>query len=265
MELTKNKNANQQSHLRILLVESFAKLKSKNPAFSVRAYARKLGLGPAALSEMMNGKRTITATTAQKIVERLNLSPVERQRLTKIERSKKALENEQNKYLQLEMDQYHMISDWYYFAILSLAETEGFNDDPRWIAERLNIRISEAKPALERLVRLNLLKLNGKGKLEPTGASFKTTSDMANATLRKSHADNLDLAKISLERDAIEDRDISSMTMAIDPELLPEAKTLIRDFRRKLTQFLESERKQEVYKLNIQLFPLSLKEGSHEK
>lgn len=265
MELSKSQNADQQSHLRIILVESFAKLKSKNIAFSMRSYARKLGLSPAALSEMMNGKRTITKKTAQKIVERLNLSPIERQKLNKIERSKKALENEQRKYLQLEMDQYHMISDWYYFAILSLAETESFKDDPRWIAERLNIRISESKMALERLVRLNLLNLNVDGKLVPTGQSFKTTSDIAHATLRKSHSDNLDLAKLSLERDSVEDRDISSMTMAIDPELLPEAKNLIREFRRKLTQFLESDRKQEVYKLNIQLFPLSLKEGSNEK
>lgn len=199
-----------------------------------------------------------------KIFERLHMSPADKETLQRLERGKKALANQNTKYLQLQMDHYHMISDWYYYAILSLAETQGFKDEPSLIARRLNIRNSEAKQALERLERLQLLQRNSKGQLVPTGLSFKTSSDISNATLRKSHVDNLELAKESLERDPVDLRDISSMTMAIDLSLLPQAKKLIQDFRRKLTQFLESEEKQEVYKLNIQLFPLSTKEGENE-
>jgi uncharacterized protein (TIGR02147 family) len=248
-----------QNRLQKVLLEGLNDLKAKNAAYSLRSYARKLGISPSALSEMMTGKRGISSKTAQKIFDRLNLSPSERESLQKLERSKKALVGEKAKFLQVEMDQYHMISEWYYFAILSLAETVDFKEDHLWIAKRLNIRTSEVKTALLRLERLKLLGRNQNGVLVPTGASFKTTSDMAHAALRKSHADNLDLAKNSLERDSIELRDMSSMTMAIDPALLPEAKILIQDFRRKLTQFLESQTKQEVYKLNIQLFPLTEK------
>lgn len=260
MQMNKTQKNTQQNHLRKILIENFSTLKMKNPSYSLRAYARKLAVGPAALSEMMSGKRPITSKTSDKIFERLHLSPVEKEKLSKLERSKKALENENNKYIQVEMDQYHLISDWYYFGILSLAETEDFQDSPEWIARRLNIKIQEAKKALQTLERLQLLKRNDQGTLVLTGIALKTSSDVSHVALRKSHVDNLELAKNSLEKDEVSIRDFSSMTMAIDPDLLPEAKKLIQDFRRKLTQFLESEKKQEVYKLNIQLFPLSEKE-----
>lgn len=246
-----------QNHLRKILLENFTIMKGRNPAFSLRSYAMKLGVSPASLSEIMNGKRNITAKTANKVFERLNISPVEKEKLHKVSQGKKTIKEKDPKYLLLEMDHYHIISEWFYFAILSLAETESFQDRPEWIAERLNIRISEARTALERLERLELLKRDDSGNLVATGASFKTTSDIASGAVRRSHLENLELAKTSLEKDDVAVRDFSSMTMAIDPDLLPEAKKMITDFRRKLTQFLESQSKQEVYKINIQLFPLT--------
>jgi len=45
------------------------------------------------------------------------------------------------------------------------------------------------------------------------------------------------------------------MTMAIDPKNLPEAKKLIREFRKNLSVLLEEGTKTEVYDLNIQLLP----------
>lgn len=249
-----------QIQLRKLLLENLATSQARNPSYSLRAYSKKLGFSPAALSEMMSGKRPITTKTADKIFDRLNVSPSEQEKFKKLERSKKALAKENKNYMEVEMDQYHMISEWFYFAILSLAETLDFSDNPQWISKRLNITQTEAKTALSRLERLQLLKRNTQGHLQATGASFKTTTDIPNGALRKSQANNLELAQASLEQDDISLRDFSSMTMAIDPELLPEAKKLIQDFRRKLTHFLEAETKQEVYKLNIQLFPLTKKD-----
>ena len=51
--------------------------------------------------------------------------------------------------------------------------------------------------------------------------------------------------------------------MAIDPENLGEAKNMIKSFRKRLSKKLESGNKKEVYKLAIQLFPLS--RGYEEK
>ena len=48
--------------------------------------------------------------------------------------------------------------------------------------------------------------------------------------------------------------------MAISTAKLSEARKLIMDFRRKLCAFLEDGQRDAVYRLNVQLFPLSQEE-----
>lgn len=248
-----------EHELRKLLTESLARSRMKNSRYSIRAFAKKLGVSPAALSQILNGKRNLTGKTAENIMARLGLDPFEHQKLQlKIQQEKKSARGAaQTDYMQLQMDQYHMISEWYYFGILSLAETQDFDDDPKWIAHRLGIKIPEAKKALDTIDRLQLLKKDKNGRLKASGLSFKTSTDIPNAFLQKAHFDNLELAKTSLESDALDSRDFSSMTMAIDRQLIPEAKIMIRNFRRNLSALLESGEKKDVFKLNIQLFPIT--------
>jgi uncharacterized membrane protein (DUF106 family) len=47
------------------------------------------------------------------------------------------------------------------------------------------------------------------------------------------------------------------MTMSIDVKKLPEARKIIKKFRREMSQFLESGNQTRVYQLGIQLFPIS--------
>ena len=68
----------------------------------------------------------------------------------------------------------------------------------------------------------------------------------------------------SLENDPIEVRSMTSMSMAIDPEKLPEARRLIEEFQEKLSTFLESENKERAYQLPISLFPLDKERGTRE-
>lgn len=248
-----------QIELRQIISEEFLNIKARNGSYSLRAFATRIGLVPSAVSEILSGKRRITKKMAKKILERLSVPPDKTAKiigslnLEKIERNDRTDEKE---FLRVNMDQYHVISEWYYFAIVSLAETEGFKGNSKWIASRLNIPIRDAEVALDRLERLGMLKKVG-GKLVSTGLQFETTSDMANLSLRKNHYDNLELAKKSLETDDVLKRDFSSMTMAIDPKQLPEAKKLIKNFRRKLCAYLEAGSKKEVYRICVQLFPLS--------
>jgi len=96
--------------------------------------------------------------------------------------------------------------------------------------------------------------------LEPSQGGF-TTADKTttNAALRKHQRQSLEKALHSLENDPIEARSMTSMTMAIDPARLPEAKRLIEDFTQKLSQFLENGQSTSVYQLGIALFPLQKK------
>lgn len=254
---------NPQIEIRKILSSEITKAQAHNPSYSLRAFARKIGIQPSALSEILNGKRNVTRKMAARILDHLCVNPEQAQTLmSKLNNKRMASEaiSSRSEFVQVNMDHYHVISEWYYFAILSLAETKGFKVQPEWIARRLNISIPNTRIALKRLERLGLLKRNPKGHLVWAGVHFKTSNDVVNMSLRRSHYQNLELAKASLDKDEVSVRDFSSMTMAIDPKKIPEAKEMIKEFRRRLSDFMESGEKQEVYRICLQLFPLSKKE-----
>ncbi|MBI2605950.1 MAG: TIGR02147 family protein [Deltaproteobacteria bacterium] len=255
-----------QTEIRKRLTAELVRLQERNSAYSLRSYARKLELSPSALSEILRGKRPLAVKTARRILERLCVAPHKSEKILASFASGRR-SGAANEYRQLNMDYFHVVSDWYYFAILSLAETKDFRDDPSWIARRLGITPAQARTALERLERMEMLARGHDGILHPTGVQYATSSDIADLSIRKQHRQNLELAHRSLDRDAVDARDFSSMSMALDPALIPEAKNRIKKFRRELCAFLESGEKKEVYKMCIQLFPLTqtpIKENENE-
>ncbi len=164
---------------------------------------------------------------------------------------------------ELGLELFRVVADLHHYAILALTQTEGFRErraDTKAIAAALDISETEAKLAVERLLKLELLRVNPRGVLEPSQGGF-TTADKTttNAALRKHQRQSLEKALHSLENDPIEARSMTSMTMAIDPARLPEAKRLIEDFTQKLSQFLENGQSTSVYQLGIALFPLQKK------
>ncbi len=252
------------------LNEALIEAQLRNPAFSLRAFSRKLSVSPSALSEILNGKRRVSKKLAERLLKNLCLSPKETQGIVDLFVDKHPENDPESKYqspyIELSTDQFHVISEWYHFGILSLAETVDFKGDAKWIAERLGIRAQDAQAALDRLERLKLLEKNPKGKLVPTGNGYSTSDEVRDMGLRKAHGQNLEMARRSLEEDPIEQRDFTATTMAIDPSKLPVAKKMIREFQDRLCAYLESGVKRDVYKLCIQVFPLtSRKEATDEK
>lgn len=250
--------------LQTALAEEYARLKLKNPSYSLRAFARRLGLVPSAMSELINGKRGISRKRAEALLDRLMLDPVAKENLLctipfSIRRSRDpSLKTKPQ--TQLSVDHYHTIAEWYHFAILSLAETEGFRCKPEWIAKRLGISEAVAAQAIDRMLRLEMLEKISDKEWRTTGLSYNTSDHIANLSLRKAHHENLELAAESLNRDPVEQRDFVSTTMAIDPTLIPEAKRRIRQFHQELSAFLESGKKTEVYKVSLQMIPLTVQE-----
>ncbi len=263
---------NEQMALQNLLRSRFGDLKVKNPSYSLRAFARKVGINSGALSAFLNGKRRVSRKMALRISDNLGLDPQERAEVlahfqaTFLKKSSPSAKSEPLQYLQLSSDQFRLISKWYHFAILSLMRTQGFKSDSDWIAERLGITATQSKEALERLSRLGMISIDSDGKIRRSKSKYRTTDDIANVSLRQGHAENLELAKDSLLKHSVTERDFTAATMSIDPKKLPEAKEKIRKFQDELAEFLESGTQAEVYKICIQLFPLTAlkKENSYE-
>jgi uncharacterized protein (TIGR02147 family) len=189
------------------------------------------------------------------VCEKLSATPAELKSFGLL----KGSQNANQDFAQLSFDTFTVISEWYHFAILELTFVKGFKSEAKWIARKLSISVIEAKNAVERLKRLELL-------IEEKGTLVKSEKFLTNDSAVNTSGAHRALQKQLIEKalsaiDEVEaaDKDITSMTMAIDVRQLPKAKTFIRQFRRDMCSLLEVGNPTQVYNLGIQLYPLSTK------
>jgi DNA-binding MarR family transcriptional regulator len=236
------------------LQKTYAERCRRNPQYSLRAFAKSLDIDSSTLSALIRRKRPLTAKTAQRLIGNLGITDPSHSQSLLLgvlgERDECAPE-----YQQLELEAAEVISSWEHFAIRSLLQLDGYRPNTKQIARRLNVPHGIALEALNRMSRLGLVVQQGDVWLD-TGKNL-ATPNVPNATLRGALRQCMVKAIDSLEKDPVDVRDMSGMTMAIASDKIPEAKKLIQDFRRKLCAFLEDGNKNAVYRLNVQLFPLS--------
>ncbi|MBY0371176.1 DUF4423 domain-containing protein [bacterium] len=228
--------------LRELLVNDFQNRRLRRGAFSLRAYARFLGINPTTLSLFLRGERSLKTVSFEKIARRLEVNAPSPQ--------------EDSAFSTLDLEKARILYDWHFFAILSLSETRGFIGKLRWISKRLGISPEATRTALELLEKHGFLRARN-GVYEAVATQLRVSDSVPPFFNRNGHHQSLALAAQSLDQDAAHVRDFSSMTIAIDPEELPYAAQEIKKFRRRLSRRLERKNQREVYQLAIQLFPLS--------
>lgn len=250
----------EQIAIQKILNEKLSEIQVNNPRYSLRAYAQKMEMDPGTLSNIMNGKRNVSIKLAEKISKKLLLDPQERAELLNLfpmKRKKVEVGQFEPRYLELSASQFKIAAEWEHFAIMSLLNCKGFKKSPSWIAKRLGISMIKAEQALKRLLDMGLFTQDKNGNLSRSKKSYRTTDDIANISMKKHHEQSLDLAKESLHRDDVLKRDFTTVTMAIDKTKLASAKELIRKFQDELSDHLECDDQTEVYRLGIQLFPMS--------
>jgi uncharacterized protein (TIGR02147 family) len=238
-----------------VLRNEFQKRKSRNSSYSLRAFSHFLGLSPAQISQVLSGKRPLTAKAAAQISDKLGFSPLEKKSL--IESTFLKFQGATSTQPErLKEEEFKLISDWYHFAILSLSELKESKSDPRWIASQLKISASDARDAVTRLLDLKIIEVKN-GKIRQIVRPLRTSHDVPSAAIRRYHQQNLDLAKEKLETIPLDDREFSTITMGISRSKLPQAKKLITQFKRQLSDLLEGGEKEAVYTFAVQLFPVS--------
>lgn len=251
-----NSIAEERTIFRLWLQRQFTERCKRNSRYSLRAFANTLELDASSLSQILSGKRNLSKKGIKKICEKLSVSPKELQMFGLIEKPNIPHVD----WFQVSMDTFSAISEWYHYAILELTYVSGFKAEPKWIARKLSITTDEAKAAVERLKRLGLL-------LEENGSLIKSSKKLTNQALIDTSSAHKELQKqivskalLAIDECPQEEKDITSMTMAIDPKNLGQAKLLIQKFRRDLCELLEEGNQEQVYHLGIQLYPVSKKE-----
>lgn len=238
---------------RLYLQNELIRRCQKNPHYSLRAFARTLQIEASALSKILNAKRAVTPEMLTKLGLKLGLG---RQELKNFKGIKGALGHLD--FDTVDADQFKIISDWYHYAILELTAVEDFRPNTKWIAKRLGITASEANIAVERLTRAGFLKIEKNRWTDVSGNLTTVGNNFTISAFRNLQRQILQMAVQSLEETPMERRDQTSMTMAIDSKLLPQAKEKIKKFRRDMDRLLQSsDTKDEVYHLSVALYPVT--------
>jgi uncharacterized protein (TIGR02147 family) len=244
--------------------------RDKNESYSLRAFARDLSISASHLSQVISGKKMLSADKLVSIQKKMNLSLEETtyfKLLVDYEQSreeknclsiKEDIEKIRQRYkVQVEeADSFHLISDWYHVAILELAcrNTQGISVEE--ISGSLYLEKYILNSALERLLRLQLIEERGR-RFFRTNTNLAFRCDNKNLAFAKYNLQMCELAKLSILDTPVEDRVISTQTFAMNESLIPEAKKLIREFGQRMTDlFYKSEDREKIYHLNVHFFPL---------
>lgn len=253
---------NEALHIQILRNDYEVKRK-RNAAFSMRSYARFLDIEASSLLSILKGKRKIPKTKIESIAERLSLTGKQKKMFVQSnlnETGEAAFASQtpnDEKFLLKEEAHFTVVAEWEHYAILSLLEVKDFKPDVKWIASRLGLDVSRAQHCLNNLFTADLIKKNGT-KLELTHKSgVFTDGDLMRKAIEKSTIEDIEQALTKFPETDRAVRDFSSGTMTVNVKDVPELKKMIRDFRKKLISFAEFEEGEEVYKLNVQFFPVT--------
>lgn len=247
----------------------------RNPRYSLRAYARDLGLQPGKLSEILRARCGLSGSLAGILADRLKLSPTEKRHfvaMVESEHARSPLRRQQaveelktieaqHGFSEIEMESFRVISDWQHLAIHELFLTKDFPGTILAVAQRLNLTEAQATEAMERLKIVGLLKQSPSGIWTREDVSLGLSKGLPSRETRRHHRQLLEKAMGSLETSPVEERDFSSLTLAVPEALLPKVREMIKEFRRRLNREVEeAAQKDRVYCLNVNFFPLDEKD-----
>jgi uncharacterized protein (TIGR02147 family) len=255
---------------RTFLRDTFDRRRTNNASYSLRAYARDLDVSPPQLSCVLRGKKGLSLVSAQRVATNLGLSKKDQERFRLLVEKEDARSSdkrttalrqirkgaESGKFLELKLDTYRLVSDWYHYSILELTAIPGVSITPDLVAAMLGLTPAVAKAAIARLSRLGLLKKVGRRWIK-SEAHLTTTDGVPSEAIRETNRQLLQKALAALEQQPLDERDFSTVTFAINPEKLPDAKRIIAAFRRQMIGLLETPPQSELYCLAVQLFRLT--------
>jgi uncharacterized protein (TIGR02147 family) len=245
----------------------------------MRAFARDLGLSPSRLCQVLKGKQGLSKAAAVSICHKLGFTPEETHHFTCLvdasdARSKKdraraeaalaELVQSQVQFKTLPEDAFQVISEWHYYALKELLRTNNFKYDTDWIAKRLGISRYEVEVAIEKLQKLGFVRVLG-DRMESTETATTTTHNVPSRALRLFHKSILNKAIDAIDFQAVNERDITSLTIPVAKRDLPIYQEEIKKFRRQFCSLAEARppgEKDEVYNLSVQFFRLTEKEDA---
>lgn len=250
---------------RSILAAELKERQRRNSSYSLRAFARTLGISPTMLSQVLQGKRPITIQSAIKIVEALPLSEEERRRFLNSSYESRELNYSEDSwktyFVDMAPDEFQLIADPIHFAILALGAVSGRRWNAEWISQKLGTSVEEAGEAMKRLLVLGLVEIDGEA-FKQNSSPRRVKSPIPNAAIQSHHINTLQKAQSSLSHVPVEQREFNAITMAINSSKLEAARDLTARYLENMHSLLDGmDDKDSVYTIAVQIFPVSQNPG----
>ena len=252
----------EEPSFRRLLQEELARRCTRNPKYSLRAFARDLDTDHSTLSQLLRGRRNLTERTIRGFGGRLRLDAeeIDGHVVREARRGPVDAPDPTARVLsELTADTAIVIAGFEHYAILELTHLDEFRPDVSWIARVLGLSPDEVNLAVFRLLRLGLLRMVSTTEwVDCTGDVTNLLDGVAYEAVRRlserarTHAIESELATPASERE------FSSTTIAVDRGSLPEAMRILTDARNEILRVLaQGGRRDDVYQLDLSLLPLT--------
>lgn len=267
---------------RQLILAYYQTRKSGSAGFTWREFAKLCGYSsPVYLKLVAEGKSSLSEVGVERVAAAIGFTGRELTYFRALVRFNQAKESSVKKSAFAEMreladksavavlhaDQYDYYQAWHHGAIRELAPVMPCaSADELGAALFPQVSASKVRKSLELLDRIGLLEKNGEG-YRQTSQSISSGSEVTSLSVRDLHRQMAGLAMDSLESVAKQERDISGLTLGLSQGAYERIVREIADFRQRLVAIATEDNKVDrVYRVNLQLFPLSqniVSEGGH--
>ena len=265
----------QFTHYRAFLVAYSQERKSKDPSWSYGLWARKVGLqSTSSITKVIQGERHPGPRLVERLVhyfrfnqrdaayfkDLVNLAKLQndpRLAVMILEKIGKQFPDERTRIL--DDKTFAILAHWYSFPIREMSRMSAFMEDPEWISKKFLFKVGarEVEQAIRNLLGAGLLIRNASGQLTVAEGRVDTRNDFASEAIKRYHEQMLENAKTSLRSIPVEEREFTAATLVLRKENLPKAKQLIREFRARFAELMEEPDGDQVYQVQVQLFPLT--------
>ncbi len=263
-------------------VRDFYESRKKCSAFTWREFTKLAGFSSSGFLKLVcDGKTRLSKVGVEKVLSAMNLSGAQAEyframvsfcdsqqpdvRRTSFERMMKIASENRVEFLEAKSFEY--FSSWANPALRELAPImKGASPLEMGHALVPAISAAEARESLDLQESLGLLKKDECGNYVQTSEGVSSTREVISATVVNMQKQYAHLAAESLERYTREYRHISGMTMGLDREAYERLAAELDAFRKKVAEIVSNVKSYDrVYRMNLQLFPLSKKVEKNEK
>jgi uncharacterized protein (TIGR02147 family) len=257
-----------------ILNTQFERRVAANRRYSLRAFARDMGVSTSLLSSLLNQKKGLSEKSALTICKNLGLSKVQttvfmlsvkmthsrspQKRAQAQSEFQRLLTKKESKAL-LDDQTLNTIANWVHLTILELSDLPQCTHEVKWFAKMLGISEAVTGKAIKSLLDSGQLIFTN-GRYLQSMNETSTEMDKPNPALKRFHSEIIDRAKQSLTDDPPEKREFIGITLAFDSSDLQEAKEMIRTFQEEFCErfYRSAKNRNSVYQLSTQLFPLTI-------